>query len=161
MIFCKPKTIAATLLFAACCSSTAFAQQKSELFSKVEAAFKQHEPAWKIESVLNQVPGHESITFRNGNRQAAVELGIWNSPQQAREIFDGQVIALDNTWGKRGGKATIANLGDENYMWVNRVSQTWPMIIFRKGSVFVTVFAPSVPIAKRFAQQVIAQIKEG
>ena len=162
MIFCKPKAIrTATLLFVALCSPAAFAQQKLELFSKVEAAFKQHEPSWKIEKIIAQTPGHKSFAFRNGKRQAAVDLVIWNSPQQAHQIFDGQVIAFDNQRGKHGEKATVANLGDENFMWTNRGSKAWPTIMFRKGSVFVSVFAPSVTIARRFAQHVIEQIKEG
>jgi hypothetical protein len=151
----------ATLLVAALCSPAAFAQQKLELVSKVEAAFKQHEPAWKIENINQQTAGHWSFAFRNGKRQAAVELMDWNSPRQAHEIFDGQIIAIDNQWGKHQVKSTIANLGDENYIWTSRGSAAWPMIIFRKGSVFVSVFAPSVTIARRFAQHVIEQIKEG
>ena len=161
MIFFKAKAIrTATLLFVALCSPAAFAQQKLELFSKVEAAFKQHEPVWKIENINEQTPGHWSFAFRNGKRQAAVDLMIWNSPQQAHEIFDGQVIAFENQRG-HAVKRTVANLGDENYMWTNRGSEAWPTIMFRKGSVFVTVFAPSVTIARRFAQHVIEQVKEG
>ena len=161
MIFFKPKAVrAAALLFAALSSPAALAQQKPELLSKVEAAFKQHEPAWKIENINVQAAGHWSFTFRNGNRQAAVDLMIWNSPQQAHEIFDGQLIAFENQRG-HAVKRTVANLGDENYMWTNRGSEAWPTIMFRKGSVFVDVFAPSVPIARRFAQHVIEQIKQG
>jgi hypothetical protein len=150
---------AATLLFIALCGQPSFAQrQKLELFSKVESAFKQREPAWKIEDILNQTPQHESITFRQGKRQAAIELDSWNTPQDAHGVFGGVVIAFDNTRGKHAVKTTLPKLGDENYMWTNRGSDAWPTIYLRKDRVVVTVFAPSVPIARRFAQHVLEQI---
>jgi len=55
-------------------------------------------------------------------------------------------------------KTTLAGLGDENYMWTNRSNDSWPTIYFRKGSVVVMVFAPSVAVAKRFAQYALEQI---
>ncbi|HEX3143723.1 MAG TPA: hypothetical protein VHQ64_07110 [Pyrinomonadaceae bacterium] len=149
---------AATLLFFALGGRAVFAQRKLELFSKVEAAFKQREPAWKVEKINQQLPYHESITFRNGNRQASVDLANWGSPEHAHETFGGLVIAFDNVQGKHGVKTTLTNLGDENHMWTNLGNYTWPTIYMRKGSVVVMVFAPSVPIAKRFAQHVLEQI---
>jgi len=149
---------AATLLLVALGSRAVFAQQKLELFSKVEAAFKQREPAWKVEKINQNVAYHESITFRNGNRQASVDLANWDSPEHAHETFGGLVIAFDNVQGKHGVKTTLANFGDENYMWTNLGKYTWPTIYMRKGSVVVMVFAPSVAVAKRFAQHVLEQI---
>ena len=149
---------AATLLLVALGGRAVFAQQKLELFSKVEAAFKQREPAWKVEKINQQLPYHESITFRNGNRQASVDLAKWDSPPHAHETFGGLVIAFENTRGKHVVKTTLAGLGDENYMWTNRSNDSWPTIYFRKGSVVVMVFAPSVAVAKRFAQHALEQI---
>ena len=146
---------AATLLLFALGGQAVFAQQKLELFSKVEAVFKQREPAWKVENINQQVPYQESITFRNGNRQASVEVAKWDSPQHAHETFGGVVIAFDNIQGKHAVKTTLANFGDENYMWTNLGNHTWPTIYMRKGSVVVMVFAPSIPVAKRFAQHVL------
>jgi hypothetical protein len=149
---------AATLLLFALGGQAVFAQQKLELFSKVEAVFKQSEPAWKIENINQQVPYQESITFRNDNRQASVEIAKWDSPQHAHETFGGLVIAFDNVQGKHAVKTTLANLGDENYMWANLGNHTWPTIYMRKGSVVVMVFAPSISVARRFAQHVLEQI---
>ena len=139
----------------------AAAQEKPELFSKIEQTFKEKEPAWKIESVLQGQtfdPLHESITFRAGKQQAAIEISIWKRLKDAQEVFAGGVMAFDNIRGKQVIKRHIPNLGDENWMWTNPGSDAWPMIYIRSGSVYVTVYAPSVPIAKRFAQRVIERV---
>jgi len=135
-----------------------FAQQKLELFSKVEAAFKQREPGWKVEKINQLAPYHESITFRKGNRQASVEVLKWDSPTHAHETFDGLVIAFDNVHEKHAVKTMLANFGDENYMWTSLGNYNWPTIYMREGSVVVMLFAPSIPVAKRFAQHVLEQI---
>jgi hypothetical protein len=141
------------------CSS--LAAQKADLFSKIEQTFKTNEPTWKLEKV---VPGHsdnpvaESITLRQGTEQASVDVWIWTTPKDAHEMFSGQVIAMDNTRGTKAMKRELTNLADENYMWANSHSETWATIDFRKGNVFVSVFAPTVPIAERFAHYILAQI---
>ena len=158
MVGYKPKAIRAMMLLIFAVGSQAqVAQQKPQLFLNVEAGFRQREPTWKIEEILNQSSHTESITFRQGKRQANVSLDSWNSPQNAHGVFDGLVIAFDNTRGKHVVKATLRNLGDENFMWANR-GGAWPTIYFRKGSVVVSVFAPSVAVARRFAQHVLEQI---
>ena len=163
MISLKPRFIvlsAATLVFAVCCYSV-IAQQKLPLFSKIEAAFGKQEPAWKIEKIYGgQAISKEELTLRNGKQQAAVGVMVWHTSQEAHEIFAGQVIAFDNVPGKRSVKSKLPNLGDENYMWTNRKSHTWPTIYFRKGNVFVSVFAPTVIVAKRFGQHVLDQIED-
>jgi hypothetical protein len=55
-------------------------------------------------------------------------------------------------------KRSLPKVGDENYMWTNPHSTVWPTIKFRKGRILVTVFAPTVAIAKRFAYHVLKEI---
>jgi hypothetical protein len=82
------------------------------------------------------------------------------TPKDAHEMFSGQVIAMDNTRGTKALKRDLTNLGDENYVWTNPHGETWPTIDFRKGNVFVSVFAPTVPVAERFAHFVLDQISQ-
>ena len=49
-------------------------------------------------------------------------------------------------------------MGDENYIWLNRGSNAWPTIRFRRGRVEVSVYAPSVVAAKRFAGYVLEKL---
>jgi hypothetical protein len=141
-------------------SGYAVAAQKLRLFSGVEQAFKQKEPAWKVENIQagqTQDPVKESIVFRQGARQASIDISIWRRLQDARDVFAGQVIVNDNLRGKSAPKRRLANLGDENYMWANPHG-SWPLIQFRHGSVEVTVFAPTVTVAERFARLVLDEI---
>jgi hypothetical protein len=61
--------------------------------------------------------------------------------------------------GKRMVKASVPKLGDESYLWTNPGSTAWPLLTFRKGRVNVTVFAPSVKVARRFARHVLDQMR--
>jgi hypothetical protein len=156
------KTVRAATLFLAlsvCCPG-ALAQQKSELFSRVQELFKHREPTWKVENVTDN-EHQQAIALRQGNRQATVQIITLDSAAHAHETFDGLVIASDNTRAKSDVKTKLQNLGDENYMWTNGQTRTWTTIYFRRGKVIVTVFVPSVDVAKRFAQEILEQIDKG
>lgn len=143
------------------CSSAV--AQKADLFSQIEVTFRTNEPDWKLEKVQrgpSQNPARASITLRQGAKQASIDVWIWKTPKDAHEMFSGQVIAMDNTRGTRTMKRDLANLGEENYMWANPHGEAWPTIDFRKGNVFVSVFAPTIPLAERFARYVLEQVSE-
>jgi hypothetical protein len=136
------------------------AQNRPELFSKVDEVFAQKEPAWKVERTYPSYtidPITEGITFRSGRNQAAIDIVIWRREKDARDVFVGESLALDNTLHGMV-RSTLPELGDENHIWTHRGSTGWPTIKFRKGSIDVTVFAPSVTIAKRFALHILSQM---
>jgi len=150
-----------SLMLIICFSNTIHAQEKPEMITKIERIFREKEPAWKVERVYVKNasdPFHQSIVFRSGGNQAAVDVSIWSREKDAQDVFAGESIAFGNTMGKRMVKSRLVNLGDESHMWTNRGSTAWPTIKFRKGNVNVTVFAPSVAIAKRFAKYVFEQM---
>ena len=144
-----------------CFSTNLLAQGKQELFSKIESVFQQKEPEWKVE---RPYPGNtagpltQSIVFRSGKNQASIAVSIWKREKDAQDVFAAESIAFGNTMGKRMIKGSLPNLGDENHIWTHRGSAAWPTIKFRKGNINVTVFAPSVAIAKRFAQHIFEQV---
>lgn len=149
-----------SVLFLAASPSAA---QKRDVFSNIEKVFRTKEPTWRLEKVLpgqSQNPVSESIMLRQGTKQASIDVWIWLTVQDAHEMFTGQVIAMDNTRGTKTNKRNLTNLGDENYMWTNPHSEAWPTINFRQGNVFVSVFAPTVPVAERFAHYVLEQVAE-
>ena len=155
------RTVVLSLVLLVCLSGECLAQGKPQLFSRIELTLKEKEAVWRIKQVLGGGtfdPLSESIVLRAGKKDAAIEISIWNRLQDAQGAFAGEVIAFDNTRGKRAIKTSLPNLGDENYMWTNPRSDAWPMIYIRKGNIDYTVFAPSAPLAKRFAQRVIEEI---
>jgi hypothetical protein len=148
-------------LLVICFSNSLLAQEKPELFSKIERVFAEKEPAWKVERVnrgKTSDPVRQSIVFRSKEGQASVDVSIWKNEKDAREVFAAEALAYDNRAGKRMVKETVAKLGDENHIWTHRGSTAWPMLTLRKGKVNVTIFAPSVAAAKRFAQHVLEQM---
>jgi hypothetical protein len=156
----KPRTIILFLL-TLCFSTIIYAQEKQELFSKIEQIFQKKEPTWKVERIYpgnTSDPITESIVFRSRIGQAAVDISIWRREEDAHDVFTGQSLAFDNIRGKRVLKSSLPKLGDENHIWTNPGSRAWPTIKFRKGNILVTVFAPSVAIAKRFAHHVYNQL---
>src|SRR5262245_12166844 len=143
-----------------CCGNIGAAQTEPGLFADIEQTFRTHQPEWKIERIVRSrtSPFSESITFRRGEQQAAVQIFVWERLKDVREMFAGQVIAYDNVRGKSATKRRIPKLGDANYIWTNRNSDAFPMIYFRKEKVFVSVFAPSVSTGKDFAKLVLEQL---
>ena len=141
--------------------TTTATQHTDKLFSRVDQVFEQEEPAWQVERVYpssTSDPVSHNVVYRSKMGQAAIDIRVWKREQDARDVFGGEVIAFDNTAGKRMLKRSLPNVGDENYMWTNPPSTTWPTIMVRKGGALVRVFAPTVPIAKRFVEHVLKQI---
>lgn len=143
---------------------TSIAQENPELFSKIEEVFRRREPGWKVKRNLHgqtRDPLVESITLlRAGKRQASIEILMWRRLEDAKEVFAGQVVILDNTRGPTAVRRSLPNVGDENYMWTNPQSTFWPTIYFRRGRVLVSVFASTATVADRFARHVLEQIGE-
>ncbi len=143
-----------------CFAGAPLAQEGPELFSKIGRVFKDKEPAWRVEREEkgeSTDPLTRSFTFRSGAGQASVSVAVWRREKDAREVFAAEAIAFGNTMGKRMSKAAVPELGDEGYIWTHPGSAAWPVVVFRKGRVNVRVFAPSVPVAKRFARHVLGQ----
>lgn len=154
----------AFLLLIVCLPPRIVAQEKPELFFNIERAFREKEPAWKVERISpsnTSDPLTQSIVYRSGKNQASVDVSIWKREKDARDVFTAHSIAFDNTMGKRMIKSRLPKLGDESHIWTHRGSTAWPTIKFRKGNIIVNVFAPSVAVAKRFAQHVVEQMAAG
>jgi hypothetical protein len=148
------------LLLILCSSITCFGQEKPKLLLDIERVFREKEARWKVERINYQKefdPNKEDIVFRSGKVQAAVSIKIWEKIKDAQDVFEATSIAFSNTHAKMI-KSRLPGLGDEGYIWKSRGSDAWPTIYFRKGNVNVTVFAPSVAVAKRFAQHIAEQI---
>jgi hypothetical protein len=147
-----------------CFANASPAQERTELFSKIDKVFKEKEPKWEVERVNKgdtTDPVRQSITFRSDEGQANVDVSIWEKEKDARDVFAAAALSYDNRMGKRMVRAAVPKLGDESYIWTHPGSTAWPMLTFRKGKVNVTVFAPSVAVAKRFAQHVLEQMPAG
>lgn len=155
------KKAAVCFLLIVCCAGASLAQEVPELFSKVDKVFKEREPAWEVEGVIKgdgTDPFRQSVTYRSEDGQANVDVSVWKQEKDAREVFAAHALSYENRRGKRMQKASVPGLGDESHLWTHAGSTAWPLLTFRKGKVNVTVFAPSVAVAKRFARHALEQI---
>lgn len=111
------KSICFSLLLIFCSTGSIPAQEKPRFIAEIERVFQEKEPQWKVES-RNVQSGlnsfHQETVFRSGRFQAAVAISLWSREKDARDVFEGTVIAFDNT--VRRTKKSLPNLGDENYM---------------------------------------------
>ncbi|HEX8128859.1 MAG TPA: hypothetical protein VF527_07140 [Pyrinomonadaceae bacterium] len=147
----------ALLLLSAPASGVA---QQSQLFADIERALREKEPRWKTERVHLKPeadPLGQDIVLRAGKQQAAIAINLWAREKDARDVFASHATVMSDT-RKGSRRSRLPNLGDENYIWTNPGTAAWPTIHFRRGRVHVTVFAPSIAVAKRFAQLVLAEI---
>jgi len=148
------------LLLGLCLAISVSAQDKPPLFGDIERVFREQETYWKIERLDVKGdfdPLEQNIVLRSGKRQAAIRVVIWKNVKDARDTFAGELNARNNMYkGRR--HVRLPNFGDEAYIWKLPGSNAWPTIDFRKGSVNVTVFAPSAGIAKEFARRILEQI---
>jgi hypothetical protein len=154
---------ATTALLLLAAPATSFAQQQPQLFTDIERVLREKEPRWKTEQVSVKTeadPLSQNIVLRAGGQQAAIAINLWAREKDARDVFAAHATAMSNT-RKGSRRSRLPNLGDENYIWTNPGSAAWPTIHFRQARVHVTVFAPSVTVAKRFARHILAQITTG
>jgi len=142
-------------------AGTSWAQEKPDLFERIQRVFQEQEPSWKIDQVYptsTTDPLTLDVALRRGKqRRASVNIAVWRRKKDAQGAFEGICIALDNS-RRKALKSSVPHLGDENHMWVDQRNRRWPLIQFIKGSTIVGVFAPTVPIALRFARHVLKEL---
>lgn len=150
------------LILCICFSAIAFAQENKPVWiTSLENTIQQKEPKWKIEDKIERGEDgsyNYSYTFRSGKLQSSVQIDKINNISNPEETFDGQAIAFDRAMGKGKKKIKLQNFGDEGYIWANLNKDGWTMIKFRKGDIFVIVYAPSEKTARQFAQYVVEQM---
>ena len=163
------------VLFSFCFAGGIYAQERPELFSKVEKALREKEPAWKIEEVIlgdTSDPVGQRIFFKSRRGRTSIDIDIWSREKDARDVFTAESYAIDNaaafvseSLGRkiddRTIKSSVPKLGDENHVWSYRGYPRQVIIKFRKGNITVRVDATSEAVAKRFAQHVFEQMAAG
>ena len=86
-----------------CFSNSLLAQEKPELFSRIDRVFQEKEPTWKVEHIYTSDtsdPIGQSIVFRSGAGQASVDVSIWKREKDAQDVFAGNCLGFDKTMGK-------------------------------------------------------------
>ncbi len=141
------------LLLAFASTLIVFAQEAElSLYTKITNSIEKNEPEWKLDRkaiMSNQV----IIRWTSGKGRSFVSVSLLSSEIEATEAFKSRLNLLMNIPETKTSKSELKGFGDACYLLKNE-GAVGANIIFRKGSYTVEVFAPSVEIAKRFAQHV-------
>ena len=146
----------------AICIGTAVAVQDRPLWvSQLDVLFQKQQPEWTIaDKGVQNINGyfHEVIKLKSGRRRVEVSIDILESPEQAKEQFEGEKIAFTNILEKDAVKSSLDGLGDENFVFTGKRERKHSNVFLIQGNVVLKVFAPSAETAKRLTRYVVALI---
>lgn len=138
-----------SLLYLACVSIIAMAQDFSSLLNKIENSVKSQEPDWKlIEKDLREKEVIYQWKWDSGKHGARVLIFYEASEKEAAEKMASSISRISV-----GPDAKLNDLGDEAYLWKGQHSG-FSIIRFRKSNVYIDVGAPSVNLVEKLARQI-------
>ena len=151
----------ALLLTFFCWPALTFTQEVTKqdippLAKKLEKVFEEKEPKWKIERPYVQM-SPPVMHLKSADGDVLIYFWLMDDLLDAREVFNGEVIALGNILGTRKREIKLSSFGDDNRLLSDRSGRI-AQLLFRKDKIFIKVAAPSNEIAKRFARYVFDQI---
>jgi hypothetical protein len=156
----KLKVLCLTLILLVFSTSPGFAQNQPDLFIRIERLVSEKHPSWKLtKRRVYRNNKYRLYSWEKGKSFLDVFLFVDESSEQALTRFktlssDLRDIGIDMTVLK----ATIAGLGNENYLWEGSRNERVLGIDFRKGKLVVHIGASSIAIAEEFALQIADEI---
>jgi hypothetical protein len=141
------------------------AQDKSELFNRIERSVNEKQSEWKlIKKRVYPKIAQAVYEWRSGKASVAVYILVYDSSEEASMRLKALPLFYQGSGlDVRGSditvlKATVPNLGDENYLWEASDRQRVMGVDFRKGRIVVHTNAPSIAMAEQFALQIAEAI---
>ncbi len=150
------------MLFSA---GTAIAQDNSDFFNRIETSVNAKQSEWKlIKKRVYPKIAQGVYEWRRGKSSIAAYILVYESPEEASTRLKAlPLLYLGSGLDVRGLditvlRATIPNLGDENYLWEASDRERVMGVDFRKGRVVVHTNASSIAVAEQFALQIAEAI---
>jgi hypothetical protein len=150
-------TLSSAVILAVCLSAMAVTQKpaskgESALTARVERSVKEKEPEWKASRLLSN--GNRVVKrWKSGNEEVLVSVHEYRTGDEAADEMSRAVKAV-SVPGK-----PLEKLGDEAYVWAAYTESGRSAVRFRKSNVFVSVSAPSLGLAKKFARHIAGEIE--
>lgn len=139
-----------------CCPLHIFPQEVPELAKKLEKVFEENEPKWRIERPYRQM-NPPVMHLKSAQGDILIYFFIQDSEQSAKDVFDGNLIALGNTLGKNKKETKLTSFGDDNRL-ISDSSGRFADFFFRRGNTYISVLAPTDVIARKFGQYAMKQL---
>jgi len=150
-------TLGSAAVLAVCLSAMAVTQKhalkgESELMARVERSIKEKEPEWKPSRLLSN--GNRIVKrWKFGNEEVLVSIHEYRTGDEAANEMSRAVKAVSVPG------VPLEKMGDEAYVWAAYTESGRSAIRFRKSNVFVSVGAPSLGLAKKFARHIADEIE--
>lgn len=151
--------VATLLLIVLLFSGSIIAQDGRLLLSKIEFSVREKAPDWKIEHKSANKRGVMAL-WKYGESAVRIIIQIADSHKQAHDWFqigdstDAKVI------GPKGKKTKLKGFGSEAYIVTEFMKKDWVGLFFRRGKVYVQVYAPTEETVKIFAQVAADQMAQ-
>ena len=143
------------------CSIFSFAQETPSWIKEIEDTINKKEVNCEIENRIwrsDESSFAYSLRLKCGHYQAAIQIDRLINVPNAQETFEGLVTAFDNTRHRNTSKTKLESFGDEGFIWTTLNKNSWTTIKYRKGDIFVNIFAPSEKSARKFAKYVLEEM---
>ena len=146
-------------------ASACVPQDNSDLFNGIEKLVSKKQPDWNLVKKRIYVKiGQAIYEWKKGKSSVVVHIFIYDSPEEATTRFKAMPLLYQGSGLDVRGidmallRATVPNLGDENYLWEATDQEGTRGVDFRKGKVVVHTSASSIAVAEQFALQIAEAI---
>jgi hypothetical protein len=123
----------------------------TQLGGRLEEIIKAKEPKWKLKDSAQGSFGFDQY-WKSGDLKVRLYIYVYDTPEEAskklQESSRASSVAIPYP---------LEGFGDEAYYMTHRF---FGWVGARKGRTFVTIHAPSLDVAKRFAEHALDQLQE-
>lgn len=161
----RARVLGGTVAIVLLVTASAVGQDNPDSYTRIETLVAQKQPGWKL-TKKRLYPKIEQGLFvwENGKSVVAIHVFLCGSMDDASTrlktlplLYNGggsDVPSLKMTVLR----ATVPNLGDENYLWEASDKERVMGVDFRKGRVVVHTNASSIALAEQFALEIAEAI---
>jgi hypothetical protein len=137
------------------------AQDNFELFRRIETLVTEKQPGWKLtKKRVHTNIGQGLYEWEKGKSYVIVHVFLYASSEEASTRYKALPLLYKGSGLDVRGldmtvlRATVPNLGDENYLWEAAHQEGALGVDFRRGPVVVHIRASSIALAEQFALQI-------
>lgn len=123
----------------------------TQIAANIERSIKSKEMEWRLKDASPEDFGFHQY-WRSGKREIRVSISVYNSPEEASNTLQVRSRTSSVAFGEK-----LDDFGEEAYYLTHRY---FGAVGVRKGRTYVEVHAPSLVLAKQFAQYALEQIQE-
>lgn len=123
----------------------------TQVATRLEQTIKTKEPQWKLKDSFQGDFGFHQY-WKSGAEELRLSISVYDSADEASKE-----LQFSSQGSSVASPEKLEGFGDEAYYMTHRF---FGWVGARKGRTFVTIHAPSLDVAKRFAEHALDQLQE-